>query len=291
MLEIGQKFGCLTVLDVGEKRGGHWYYNFKCECGKEKKIRGSSVSSGNTKTCGCQKGMVRFADKIIPKGTRFGSMTVVELTETPPHIKNQTQRFYRCVCDCEKERVIRASKLNAGECKCDCVIREQIDKTREEKLSQTERVCSQCKTKKNIEQFGFRAQNIRHGICRNCKNKQKREWAQNNKDKTVRYAKNHRETSRGKLTEIRASAKARNLDFDLTEKQFDDIATQACHYCNKENTTRGLDRVDNSRGYLMDNVVSCCKTCNFMKHTLGQDEFFAHIKCLYNHLLQEGLLD
>lgn len=34
----------------------------------------------------------------------------------------------------------------------------------------------------------------------------------------------------------------------------------------------GIDRVDNNKGYFMDNVVSCCKDCNYIKrnHTPKQ---------------------
>jgi 5-methylcytosine-specific restriction endonuclease McrA len=37
----------------------------------------------------------------------------------------------------------------------------------------------------------------------------------------------------------------------------------------------GLDRVDNSRGYTVDNVVTCCATCNRAKGTMTAGEFLA----------------
>lgn len=42
-------------------------------------------------------------------------------------------------------------------------------------------------------------------------------------------------------------------------------------------TYNGLDRIDSKRGYDVDNVVACCKICNYMKHVLSTDEFFNHI--------------
>ncbi len=40
-----------------------------------------------------------------------------------------------------------------------------------------------------------------------------------------------------------------------------------CHYCTNKlpSTGYGLDRMDNSKGYLLSNVVACCKKCNYMK--------------------------
>jgi len=51
----GQKFGRLTVIKFYEKRRRESYYLCKCDCGnpEEKIIRGSSLTSGNTQSCGC----------------------------------------------------------------------------------------------------------------------------------------------------------------------------------------------------------------------------------------------
>lgn len=49
----GEKFSLLTVLErVGQDSSGKATYLCKCACGREKIIRGSSLTSGNTKSCG-----------------------------------------------------------------------------------------------------------------------------------------------------------------------------------------------------------------------------------------------
>lgn len=50
---IGQRFGKLEVLEVGPL-DSHKCYTWKCQCdcGNIKYIRGSSLKSGNTKSCG-----------------------------------------------------------------------------------------------------------------------------------------------------------------------------------------------------------------------------------------------
>ena len=51
---IGMKFGRLVVLSFDHKdKFGERYWLCKCDCGNEKVIRGSSLTKGVTKSCGC----------------------------------------------------------------------------------------------------------------------------------------------------------------------------------------------------------------------------------------------
>ena len=57
---VGQKFGLLTVIakDKTEKTlngSTKIYWKCKCDCGNEIIVRGNSLQSGNTKSCGCIK--------------------------------------------------------------------------------------------------------------------------------------------------------------------------------------------------------------------------------------------
>ena len=45
----------------------------------------------------------------------------------------------------------------------------------------------------------------------------------------------------------------------------------------------GIDRVDNSLGYTLENSVSCCSKCNYMKKTLNVENFLLHIAKIYNY--------
>lgn len=52
----GKKFGKLTVISrAGKERDGHIKYNCVCECGAVREVRGSALTSGNTKSCGCTR--------------------------------------------------------------------------------------------------------------------------------------------------------------------------------------------------------------------------------------------
>ena len=53
----GKKFGRLTVIKRAESdKENRVQYLCECECGNIKIIRGSSLTSGNTKSCGCITG-------------------------------------------------------------------------------------------------------------------------------------------------------------------------------------------------------------------------------------------
>ena len=52
----GQKYNRLTVLGfAGQQNCGHFLWFCRCDCGSIIKPQGSSLKSGNTKSCGCHK--------------------------------------------------------------------------------------------------------------------------------------------------------------------------------------------------------------------------------------------
>lgn len=87
---------------------------------------------------------------------------------------------------------------------------------------------------------------------------------------------------------IKASKKLSKLSSTLTLEEFQNIVIQNCTYCGISPTTRqcarssivahGVDRIDSSKGYVLDNCVSCCKYCNIMKSICTVKNFFKHVK-------------
>jgi len=92
------------------------------------------------------------------------------------------------------------------------------------------------------------------------------------------------------------NAKHRGLEYNLTEKQFYKLTQQNCYYCGvKPNNIangssfgkyiyNGIDRVDNTKGYTIDNVVTCCHQCNSAKRKLTQQEFKDWIGRVHNKM-------
>jgi len=89
------------------------------------------------------------------------------------------------------------------------------------------------------------------------------------------------------------TAEKRKLVFDLTEEDFSFITKMNCSYCGAEPgqitktskssyTYTGIDRVDNGKGYNLQNVVPCCGLCNSMKRDLSASNFLEHIERIYS---------
>lgn len=118
------------------------------------------------------------------------------------------------------------------------------------------------------------------GLCRSHYNKQ---YKQNNEEKikqyNITYKQNHdREckeyekqyasSDKGRFNKAKSKAKVRDLEFSLTYEQFIEISSKPCYYCQdelcgKENFQGAhLDRIDNSKGYTLENVISCGLLCN-----------------------------
>ena len=99
----------------------------------------------------------------------------------------------------------------------------------------------------------------------------------------------------------KGGARQRSLPFNLTFEEYKDLVTQPCFYCgvteskvcygsigaalaHGEFKCNGLDRMDNTRGYTLDNVVPCCTQCNISKGKSSVSEFINWIKRAHAHL-------
>lgn len=67
------------------------------------------------------------------------------------------------------------------------------------------------------------------------------------------------------------SAKQRDLEFGITKQDVEAAIGQPCAYCGEDSILMTLDRVENSVGYIPDNVVPCCIRCNIMKADMPKD--------------------
>jgi hypothetical protein len=96
-------------------------------------------------------------------------------------------------------------------------------------------------------------------------------------------------------------AKKRGLSFTLIFEDFINISSKNCYYCgsspNKFIKLRdgregfyynGLDRINNDKGYDLDNVRPCCTDCNYAKGTMTSDEFLTWVKKCHDYLKYQG---
>lgn len=107
--------------------------------------------------------------------------------------------------------------------------------------------------------------------------------------------------------QYKKGAKERNLAFDLSKNKFGYLIFQRCYYCGciesnireikKYKTNEidrvlkynGIDRIDNTMGYVESNVVPCCKTCNIAKHTMTQNDFYTWIQSVSENFTKDKI--
>ena len=96
----------------------------------------------------------------------------------------------------------------------------------------------------------------------------------------------------------KASAAKRGYSWELSREQFLELTQDTCAYCgspptnymgensNCQNggyTYNGIDRVNNDKGYSIENCVPCCGTCNKAKGVLHGRKFLSWIKQVYEY--------
>lgn len=92
------------------------------------------------------------------------------------------------------------------------------------------------------------------------------------------------------------NAKIKGLSFNLTEYDMISLFQGNCFYCRNppsgiissktaygEYIYNGIDRLDNDIGYVKENVVSCCKECNYRKGSQNYKSFLEWINRVYEN--------
>ena len=94
------------------------------------------------------------------------------------------------------------------------------------------------------------------------------------------------------ILQYKRHAKDRDLAYNLSRAEFESLIRRPCYYCgvppsNNKITKNckgflysGIDRVDPSKGYFLDNCVPACANCNRVKRDMTKDEFIIWIKRL-----------
>lgn len=236
-------------------------------------------------------------------GERFGRWVVIK--KAGPYIHNGRRKdwLYLCKCDCGEEREVKSSALSRGISQsCGCLaadINSEIHihslvgqdfgdwvviargRSRNTPKDQTKTYwlckCKHCNHTKDIY-----AGNLSSGKSKQCPC-QRIEKAEQNISSFWK----------GMLKTYRDGAKKRNLSFELSEEEFRDLMLKDCIYCGSKPSPKrvskrlhcavpinGIDRVDPNKGYIVDNCVPCCSTCNKMKLNHSLEGFLLHIEAI-----------
>lgn len=143
-----------------------------------------------------------------------------------------------------------------------------------------ERVCTTCLTKFKGKQT----------TCQTCKNKvrplQERTCFSCKENFTTNLLSNtcnkcHLRDPHQRFGYAKKQAMKRNIIWSLTFENYINLIKPDCYYCDgilgKVECSVGLDRLDNSKGYEIDNVVSCCRICNITRGEAWTPEETRHI--------------
>ena len=76
-----------------------------------------------------------------------------------------------------------------------------------------------------------------------------------------------------------ASKTRRNLEFTITQDDYDSIVSKGCAYCGlQKKLFIGLDQIDAGKGYTVENLNAACVSCNFVKRNSSMDAFLQKCK-------------
>ena len=210
---VGKKFGKLTVISLNEERSknGVLYWNCLCDCGNTFVASGSNLKNGNASHCGCSKKetLAKYDDLT---GKRYGRLTVSELAYHENGIV-----YWKCICDCGNQKIVRASDLRNGHTSsCGCLLKESRRRNALTRSLENRDLPTDAETYRNL-------QKIFYGMHRRCSDK---------------YCKPEHYHDRG-------------ISVCEEWKEFDCFLSWALANGYKIGLT--IDRIDNNRGYSPDN--------------------------------------
>jgi hypothetical protein len=287
---LGQVFGELLVLEkTNERLYGSIVWKCRCSCGNIIKVSSKNLLR-TAKNCGCMT-----SPKILSLvGKRFGDLLVINKTEKRKH----ANIVWECKCDCGNTIFVDILYLH-NNISCGCKNKYNLVGKRFGRLLVLE---SAGKNKWGNHQWkcqcdcgnityvltGSLRENSSTKSC-GCLRQENRKIRMKKINDTTRLA--WGESSLNILyAHYEYGAKKRNHSFELSKEEFIDLVQQNCSYCgnppiekqyskgsNGPCLANGIDRIDNTKGYTLENCVTCCGVCNRMKSTMTQKEFLEHI--------------
>jgi hypothetical protein len=184
-------------------------------------------------------------------GQKFGRLTVIEFKGIKNFWKDRRESYWKVRCDCGNEKILRISNLRNTK-SCGCLLNEFRKIILPKKTSE-----------RNSKPLGSAA---KHCCYKSYINRSKK----------------------------------KKINFEFTKEEFLELTQKNCYYCGRKPRTiiktkvgkrirngsftyNGLDRIDSTKGYLKNNILTCCEICNKAKRDMPQNDFLEWINDLIEY--------
>ena len=238
-------------------------------------------------------------------GMKLGKLTVVKDLEKTNKFHS---KLYECICDCGNLIIKSSQQLKAPDtikhCGCEprkehirnphlnligqkygrLTVLEYAGKTKSNSTYRYLCICD-CGNRLIVPTSHLRNSNTKSCGCLK-------------KEKVSLYDETGDVQIRRLMKQYLSGAVRRNLEFHLNLNEFSSLIKEKCLYCNtppyKKSIRKdskhnmyilytGIDRIDSTKGYTVDNVCPCCEICNRAKSDLSQEVFLKYIERIRNN--------
>ena len=307
---------CKAILEQGEKKGQRCWRNARENkyCGKhsniakleEEKAAGKTKCSKhrclttiekNAKYCdfhleekNTNDSRKTFCKALIEQTERKGQQCTKQATKDGYCGKHARQivlekvKGEKLLCEDGKRGCFKERKPGCKKCK-DCLekqAKKDMD-TYYETISDPE-TCRVCYKKPYVPARGKQGQALM--TCVSCHTKEI-VVERNRPDRIRNYPAEKKANLEAAFDALKNGAGKRGLTVSITIDEFVNIVHKPCVYCGyyAEESVRGVDRIDSTRSYVLENCVSCCGVCNIMKLDHPLQYFTDHVLKIAAHII------
>ena len=286
-----QRFGRLLVISRAEAIKGRTAWSCQCDCGNMANIISKYLKNGDTKSCGCLN-----TDKRKEKA----QLMMAAWTKFEPRIAAARNMWRASYNEMQFDDFYRLSQLPCFYCDSEPSNKADLTKLTERSVFAKENGTFIYNGLDRVDpSLGHTVENCVPS-CWIC-NRTKRDQSLNSFYQQInRLINNIDKTSpqeyRDKCIITQIDQKIIGLinvkylygynDGDLSVEQFFSLSRMNCYYCNSEPSNivtnynkkkiylhSGLDRISCDLPHNYDNVVPCCKYCNYGKRDMTLDDF------------------
>ena len=152
---------------------------------------------------------------------------------------------------------------------------ETYDKSKCKKSTYFKVKCSRCGKESVVRSDRFSESSRIPKACEHCINDLQREIALSKYPADTQQLR----TKISKYTHC-SNRCGKTVESYLTKEQVTDLLLKPCEYCGKQ-CAMGIDRIDSSKDYTIDNCVPCCGMCNIMKNKFDLQSWYDQIDKIY----------